>query len=120
MTVAELGQRMSSREFTEWMVYYGVEPFGEELADARNAVNTAAIVNAVIAAAQGKQRFKPDAFRVMPQDKEAPPDSPEALYQKFKASNAFKPGNTNGHDRKPKHHADDGGSGHQNPDQSPA
>jgi hypothetical protein len=103
---------MSSREFTEWMVYYGAEPFGEELADARNAVNTAAVVNAVIAAAQGKQRFKPDAFRVMPQETEAAPDSPDQLYQKFRASSAFKPrepGNANGHDRKPEHSAHDAG-----------
>lgn len=33
MTVAELLDRMSSREFSEWMAYYGIEPFGEERAD---------------------------------------------------------------------------------------
>lgn len=113
MTVAELGQRMSSREFTEWMTYYQIEPFGEEIADARNAVNTAATVNATIAAAGGKQRVKADQYRVMPQEKDTP-DSAEALYQKFRTNKLFSPreteSNANGNDRKSEHHAHNGGS----------
>ena len=38
MTVAELGQRISSRELTEWQLFYNVEPFGEERADLRAAL----------------------------------------------------------------------------------
>jgi hypothetical protein len=47
MTVAELGQRMSSRELSEWMAFYQLEPFGPEATDAMNAINTAATVNAI-------------------------------------------------------------------------
>lgn len=27
--MAQLGREMSSRELTEWMAYYGLEPFGQ-------------------------------------------------------------------------------------------
>lgn len=30
---------------SEWQAYYAIEPFGEERADIRTAINTAAIVN---------------------------------------------------------------------------
>lgn len=82
MTVAELMHRMSAREFSEWMAYYRIEPFGEEVADLRHAIGTAAQVNATIAAAGGKQQMKPDAYRVMPKEDDRP-DSPEALRDKF-------------------------------------
>lgn len=45
MTVAELGDRMSSRELSEWMAYYEIEPFGEERADIRQALTTSAVHN---------------------------------------------------------------------------
>lgn len=87
MTVAHLLSSMSSREFTEWMAYYQIEPFGEEIADVRNAISTAAIVNS----ANGiKRGVKVADFRVMPQEENAPPDA-ATLYQKFRQSNAFKP-----------------------------
>ena len=47
MTVDELGHRMSSAEFTEWLAYYSVSPFGDERADLRMAIlaDTMARVN---------------------------------------------------------------------------
>ena len=45
MTVAELLERMSSRELTEWMAYYRLEPFGDERADLRNALLCTVMVN---------------------------------------------------------------------------
>lgn len=62
MTVAELLDRMSSRELTEWMVYAGLEPFGSDVDDARNAINTASITNAVIASVGGKKQVKAEQF----------------------------------------------------------
>lgn len=82
MTVAELLSRMSSREFSEWMAFYGIEPFGAEITDLQNAVNTAASVNASIAAGGGKQRVQPDQFRLINPDEPAD-DGGDALYQKF-------------------------------------
>ena len=87
MTVARMLSEMSSREFSEWMAYYTLEPFGEELADARNATSIAANVNATIAAAGGRSRVKPEDYLVMPRD-DAPEDD-EALYQKFRSNPLF-------------------------------
>lgn len=36
---------MSARELVEWRAFYQIEPFGEERADIRSAISTAAIVN---------------------------------------------------------------------------
>jgi hypothetical protein len=38
MPVAQLQRQMSSSEFSEWMAYYSIEPFGEERADWRGAL----------------------------------------------------------------------------------
>lgn len=45
MTVAELSQRMDSRELSEWMAYFGIEPFGEERADLRAGIVASTIAN---------------------------------------------------------------------------
>ncbi len=55
MTVAELGDRMSSREFSEWIAYYRIEPFGEERADFRQALTTSAVHNGIQAQAKTPQ-----------------------------------------------------------------
>lgn len=64
MTVAELGQRMSSRELSEWMAFYQLEPFGPEADDLRNAISTAANVNTTRGAAGIKQSVKPQQFLI--------------------------------------------------------
>ena len=46
MTVAELGQRMSSREFSEWQVFAANEPFGEDRADLHTALLCSVLANA--------------------------------------------------------------------------
>ena len=45
MTVARLLREMTPEEFIYWQAYDRVDPFGEERADWRNAVNTAANIN---------------------------------------------------------------------------
>lgn len=37
-TIRELQARMDSREFSEWMAYYGIEPWGEDRADLRSGI----------------------------------------------------------------------------------
>lgn len=71
MTVAELLERMSSREFSEWMAYAGIEPFGEERADLRQAMTTSAIHNSVQAQAKHPKWTKPGDF--MPFSKQDTP-----------------------------------------------
>jgi hypothetical protein len=57
MTVAELEAKMSVKELDEWAQYYALEPFGEERADYRNALNCL-----VAAKCNGNKNAKLDDF----------------------------------------------------------
>ena len=56
MLVSDIDARMSSRELTEWMIYYGMEPFGPAREDYR-----AALVSSTIANCHGN-KLKPQDF----------------------------------------------------------
>lgn len=62
--MAELLSRISSRELSEWMAYYDLEPFGEERADLRAGIIASVTANANRDAKKGKayrpQDFMPD------------------------------------------------------------
>ncbi len=75
MTVAELGERMSSLEFSEWMAYYQIEPFGEERADFRQAMTTSAVHNSIQAQAKHPKWTKPGDF--MPFSDAVEPKKPD-------------------------------------------
>ena len=45
MTVAEMLSRISSKELTGWMVFYGLEPFGVGIPYIGNAITTSNLVN---------------------------------------------------------------------------
>lgn len=90
MTVAELLDRMSSAEFAEWIAFYGMEPFGEERADLRQAMTTSAMHNNLQAKAKNPKWTKPEDFMLFSdkpkaQPKTSAPASPEALMAKFNA-----------------------------------
>jgi len=57
MTVRELLMRIDSRELSEWMAFYSIEPFGELRADMR-----AAMVAFHIAAGAGAKDIKIEDF----------------------------------------------------------
>jgi len=63
MTVGELLDRISSRELSEWMAFFGLEPFGEERADLRAGIVASTVAN--VNRGKGKRAFKPQEF--MPQ-----------------------------------------------------
>lgn len=44
-TVAELEETLSSRELSEWIAFYAMEPFGEQRADLRSAIIAATVAN---------------------------------------------------------------------------
>jgi len=56
MTVTELLRRISSRELSEWLAYYELEPFGEERADLRSAIVASTVANT---ARDPKKRARP-------------------------------------------------------------
>jgi len=45
MSVARAMREIDSAEFTEWLAYYEMEPFGERFADLRTGLITSAIYN---------------------------------------------------------------------------
>jgi hypothetical protein len=59
-TVAELQARMSSREFSEWTLFYQQEPWGDERADYRAATIVAAIANTT--RGKGQRVYQPADF----------------------------------------------------------
>lgn len=80
--------RMSSREFTEWMAYAALEPFGEERADLRSAQIAALIANANRDPKKKPTPFKPAEFMLFrDQEKEAP--TSEEMRDKFDALTRF-------------------------------
>lgn len=58
MSVRQAQQEISSREFTEWIAYNRIEPFGEKRADIRSA-----IVASVIANVNRDKKKKPSPFK---------------------------------------------------------
>jgi len=62
MTVAELLQRMSSHELSEWMAFYKTEPFG----DVRGDVQAAVVAQAALAPHMEKGKKPPSLIELMP------------------------------------------------------
>jgi hypothetical protein len=79
---------MSSAEFTQWIAYANLEPFGYPMDNWRHGVRTAAVVNAVrstIPAVKGHSRPKPvqaDAYFPVKRRDELTPRQAEHLRRK--------------------------------------
>lgn len=58
----ELLHRISSRELTEWMAYYQLEPWGEERADLRAGIIAATVANAARDPKKRRRPFRPEEF----------------------------------------------------------
>lgn len=58
---------MPSHVFTEWMAYYGIEPFGDELVDVHLANVTAILANQN--RGKNQKAVKPDQVRLWKQMK---------------------------------------------------
>lgn len=82
MTVGELGRRMSSAEFGEWMAYYQLEPFGP-LRDDRRAGEVAAMVANVNR--DRKHRREPFTWLDFFPLHDAAPARPVSIFDKLQA-----------------------------------
>lgn len=60
VSVEHLLENISSKELTEWMVYYELEPFGEEREDLRMGIICSTIANAN--RGKNSRAFKPQDF----------------------------------------------------------
>jgi len=67
-TVKELSERIDSRELTEWIAYYSIEPFGNSVESYRDALTCATIANAGLLSSAPKllktKPFHPKDFMV--------------------------------------------------------
>ncbi len=61
-TVDELQGRMTSAEFTDWLAFYAVEPWGEVRSDLQNATLLALLANANRDAKKHPAAFRVDQF----------------------------------------------------------
>jgi len=77
-TVSQLLAEISSKELTEWMAFYSVEPFGEERSDIR-----AAIIACTCAQIWSKKKLKVNDF--MPKFGPKPEQSPDQMKSILKA-----------------------------------
>jgi len=60
MTVAEMLSRISSRELTEWMIFFSREPFGTEADFLGHGIVASTIAN--VNRKKGSKAMKPDDF----------------------------------------------------------
>jgi hypothetical protein len=84
--------RLPSRLLTEWMAYYGLEPFGEERADLRSAIVASLVANANRDPAKRREPFTPQDF--MPKfDRIEPAEQQAQSWERQKAimQSLFKP-----------------------------
>lgn len=88
MTVAELGERMSSGEFAAWMDYAAEEPFGPLREDERAGVIAATLANPY--REKGRKPFTPGDF--FPELRGPEPPTPP-IRQKVRAVLMAAPGN---------------------------
>ena len=61
-SVRQAQLEISSDEFTEWLAYYQLEPFGEQIADMRHGTACALLANVNRNAEARPQAYKPDDF----------------------------------------------------------
>lgn len=59
--MAQCQKEISSYEYTEWLAYYQIEPFGEERADLRSA-----ILCTLVASVFASKGYKPKVSDFMP------------------------------------------------------
>jgi len=86
MTVGELLQRMSSRELSEWMAFFSLEPWGTEVEDWRAAMIAATVANGYRDPKRRRKPYEPKDF--MPQRgplvvKEQTVEEQEAILRMF-------------------------------------
>lgn len=60
MTVEELMNRMSSREFSEWMAFYRLEPFGSEIELFGHGITASTVYN--VNRGKNKKALDPSDF----------------------------------------------------------
>lgn len=85
MTVRQLLESIDSRELSEWMAFYGLEPFGVEVDDLMHA--HVCQVLAAVNTGKGKEP-KLDKFLLFPDTPAKRKQSPEEMHARLRAMTA--------------------------------
>lgn len=64
--MAELAERIDSREFSEWLAFYALEPWGEPPTDLRHGILASLIANVNRDETKQRKPFKPQDFMLAP------------------------------------------------------
>ncbi len=83
MTVSELLDRIDSRELSEWIAYYAIEPFGEERGDLR--MQRICQVTAQIAVGKKGRKPKLEDFALFDDKPEQTPQEQMAMFRNYTA-----------------------------------
>lgn len=79
---------MSSREFTEWAAFYGMEPFGDLRGDLQAGVVAATVAEVNRDRKRRREPFTPADFLLRfgeKEEKKQPPPDASELFQQFRA-----------------------------------
>lgn len=87
MTVRELLARVDSRELSEWMAYYRLEPWGTQVEDLRTGIVSATVANANRDPKKQRKPYSPKDF--MPQWDKPGEQSPEEQLEIIKMWHAL-------------------------------
>ena len=82
-SVLDCQRHVSSHEFTEWMSYYSIEPFGDDLIDLQFAQLESLFANAN---ARKGRRYRPEQFLLRKDKQKKEELTPSQIYQRFKAN----------------------------------
>jgi hypothetical protein len=97
MTVKELLGRVDSRELSEWMAFYSLDPWGDQRADLRHGISCALFASAHTE--KGKPSPKPCDFMPFAEKEEAKPDGFTGKVGASLARRTFRQGKKNGGSR---------------------
>jgi hypothetical protein len=90
MTVKELLGRVDSRELSEWMAFYSLDPWGEQRADLRHGISCALF--AAAHTEKGKPSPKPSEFMPFTEPQEEKPQGLTGKAGAYVAKHMFKRG----------------------------
>jgi hypothetical protein len=83
-SVKDCQRHISSHEFAEWMAYFTIEPFGDDLIDLQFSQLEALLAN--VNRSKKGRAFKPEDFLLRQVKEPEQPKTPGQVYQNFKAN----------------------------------
>ncbi|SMP71972.1 phage tail assembly protein T [Noviherbaspirillum suwonense] len=72
MSVRQAQREIDSAEFNEWMAYYSLEPFGEQIADIRHGIAVSTLANINRDAKQRREPYEVSDFVPWHEDNRRP------------------------------------------------